>query len=190
MRLLLLSIVAFALLLTGCTQSAGPDNGAINQTHNFAAGGPSSYNAPSADSSASPYSTPVNPSAANLALYSMSTVSMHNTPSDCWVAINGSVYNFSNNPMVNRSRSFGNDSSGNSGSFTSICGTDASSAFGARGMRGNSTGFNNSGSRNFTRNSTRGNFTPPSGGFANRSAGNASPFGAGGLQSLIIGKLE
>lgn len=52
--------------------------------------------------------------------YSMVDVAKHNKPSDCWTAVNGSVYNVT---------SWINEHPGGSEAIISLCGIDGSSAF-------------------------------------------------------------
>ena len=54
--------------------------------------------------------------------YSLADVAAHNTPADCWVAIDGNVYNFT--PLTSRTTSANSNNF-----FAQACGTDATSTF-------------------------------------------------------------
>jgi cytochrome b involved in lipid metabolism len=55
--------------------------------------------------------------------YTMATVATHNTSSNCWTAVNGSVYNVT---------SWISQHPGGAGAILGMCGVDASSAFDAQ----------------------------------------------------------
>ena len=155
------------LLLAGCAQ----DSGSANQNQNT--------EVPSAGS-------PTPAELAALPTYTLSDVASHNTPADCWVAVNASVLNLTGSPLLARNAS-----------LASLCGADATSSFGS--MMGRAPGVN------FSRNATRGNFSgntgsrrmnggqPSSGpgGYGNGSYGGGNRTGMmnGGFGPMMIGRL-
>ena len=159
----LLAVLGLAvLLLAGCTQDNGGGNPPASGSGFPGLGSPPQDNPNSA------------PDAANLPSYSLSNVASHNTPSDCWMAINGSVYNFTGSMMMQQN-----------GNLTALCGTDATSSFAS--MMGRGGNFSRPG--NFTRNGTSGNYI---GGQGNTGSGsfNRTRGAVGGFGRMIIGKLE
>lgn len=170
--------VCLFLLLMGCAQ----DSGSVNQN----AGVPGPDNGAGGFAPQSPA-----PSAAELAAmpsYSLSEVATHNSPADCWVVINQTVFNFSTSADQGQTPVGAGPSGGNPASF---CGTDATSQMGNFQSR-NATGFRPSG--NFSRNGTRGNFSSngPAGGrgFARNSSAPNAGAGRGGMSGRIIGRLS
>lgn len=98
---------------------------------------------------------------------------MHNSPDDCWVAVNSSVLNLSASPLIVRAGS----------NLTSLCGTDATSdltsIFGprnfSRNMSGDFSRFNRTGTGN------------GSSGWGNRTGAPSGQYPNG--MRMIIGKL-
>ena len=177
---LLAVLVVGVLLLAGCAQNQDSNGGNPNQ--------------PSSDSNfqglGAPSGNPISPpNPVNLPTYSLSDVAVHNTPSDCWLAINGSVYNFTSSPMMQQNAN-----------LSALCGSDATSTFSS--MMGRVGNFNGPG--NFTRNGTAGAFGGrPNGGYngsgnggspGGMPNGGSGPFnrtrgGAGGFGRMMIGRL-
>ena len=207
--------ICFVLLLAGCAQNS--DNGPASGANQYVPG--SNYN-PQNGANNETGGLSSAPSVPGLPAYSMSDIASHASPSDCWLVINGSIYNFSNSPLV--SGASGNPApSGNgapSGSLASLCGTDATSSIGPmmrapgnfsrNGTRGNYTGGTNGSYKDGTpggrMNGTRGpgaygangaggyDGAPGAGGYwaSNPGAGDANRTGMDGFGRMLIGKLE
>jgi hypothetical protein len=79
---------------------------------------------------------PAGQSPSSLKNYTIDDVLVHNSPGDCWVALNGSVYDFTQ--MIANEI---NQPNPNGLSFSSYCGTDATSAFGNRAPIGSDGTF-------------------------------------------------
>ena len=103
MKFALAILAAFALLLAGCAGSAQQPAGVPAASGNNA-------------------TTAVPPSPAGITLAALAA---HNTVSDCWMAISGSVYDLS---------SFSSHPGGEA--YVPYCGTDATVAFDTKGGRG------------------------------------------------------
>ncbi|VVB56630.1 Cytochrome b5-like Heme/Steroid binding domain protein [uncultured archaeon] len=150
----------FLFLLAGCTQGPGGSSGQYVPGSNYNTDSGSGPEAASGGSGAqgSPSGGYGAPDWSNLPAYSLSDVKAHATPSDCWVAINGSVFNFSNSPLMQNAN------------FSALCGTDATSSLPSTAGRG---------AGNFSRNGTRGMMNA-SGGYGGRTAGTRGPGAYGG----------
>ena len=110
MKFALVMLAAFALLLAGCAGSA-PQPGQQNNT--------TAVVPPVTVPPAQGNNTTTTPG------ITLAQLATHNTMSDCWMAINGSVYDLS---------SFSNHPGGEA--YVPYCGTDATVAYGTKGGRG------------------------------------------------------
>lgn len=122
--------VVLALATTGLTVLVG-DSGAravwsgvaVTPTSSVtpvASPSPSSSVTSSAPSPSVSVSTSASPSATGEATYTMADVAQHNTASSCWAAVTGSVYDLTR---------WINQHPGGPDVITTLCGTDATSAF-------------------------------------------------------------
>ena len=115
MRIQLLAIFAFALLLAGCT--INPQDLGTKQTPR--AGGAGALNATSDQTANQTAPT------ANSITLTTAEVAKHSAKGDCWMIINGTVYDLSN---------FTTHPGGDA--YVPYCGTDATEAYATKGGRG------------------------------------------------------